>query len=309
MAALRDYVSLVKPGIITGNLISACGGFLLGSRGAVEWGTLLATLAGIALTIGGGCTLNNCVDRDIDARMQRTCNRPLPQGRIPLQHALLLGAALCLAGIAMLARFCDPLTAIVTAMGLGIYAGFYSLLFKRTPHGTWVGSLAGAVPPLAAYCAASHRLDWAGVILFAMYAAWQFPHAYAIAILHLQDYARAAIPVLPVTRGAARVKRFMPAYVLAFTGCALLLYLTRNAGLGYLAVLLALSAAWFRSSWKGRTTTDNRRWARRSFGYSILMVMGLSVMMSIDYVVPVTHVPTPSLALASQFVHLAFLNW
>ena len=210
MGTFRDYLGLTKPGIIFGNLVSVAGGLFLGSRGQPNWLTFAATVAGIALVIGGGCALNNFIDQDIDALMLRTRNRPLVQKKIPAAHALILGLLLAIFGLSLLALFTNMLATLITFAGLLVYVVLYSMWLKRSPHGTWVGSLSGAVPPLAGYCAASGQLDTAGLILFAIYAFWQFPHAYAIAILHLQDYARASIPVLPVVRGVARVKRDMP---------------------------------------------------------------------------------------------------
>jgi heme o synthase len=214
------------------------------------------------------------------------------QGRIAAVHALILGLLLSIFGLSLLALFTNMLTILVTFAGLLVYVVFYSLWLKRSPHGTWVGSLSGAVPPLAGYCAASGQLDTAGLVLFAIYAFWQFPHAYAIAILHLQDYARASIPVLPVVRGVARVKRDMPFYVAVFTLCALLLYFTHNTGMSYLAVILFLGLAWIRSTWRDRKCADDRRWARKSFVYSIVMVMAMSLMMSVD------SIPKPDLNIA-----------
>lgn len=314
MDKLRDYYALTKPGIIMGNLVSVAGGFLLGSRGQVSITTFAATLLGVALVIAGGCVFNNCIDRDIDALMQRTRNRPLVRKRVTLAEALTLGAILALSGFLVLVLFTNPLVSLITLAGFLVYVVLYSLSLKRTRHGTWVGSLSGAVPPLAGYCAASHQLDVAGLILFAMYALWQFPHAYAIAVLHLQDYARASIPVLPVVRGVARIKRHMPAYVAAFTACALLLFFTHNVGWGYLTVLLAMGFAWMRSAWHGRNGEDDRRWARKSFGYSVLMIMALSIMMSVDFASPRASIQSAPLATASSLqpaskIIIAFLGF
>ena len=284
MGTFRDYLGLTKPGIIFGNLVSVAGGLFLGSRGQPNWLTFAATVAGIALVIGGGCALNNFIDQDIDALMLRTRNRPLVQKKIPAAHALILGLLLAIFGLSLLALFTNMLATLITFAGLLVYVVLYSMWLKRSPHGTWVGSLSGAVPPLAGYCAASGQLDTAGLILFAIYAFWQFPHAYAIAILHLQDYARASIPVLPVVRGVARVKRDMPVYVAVFTLCALLLFFTHNTGISYLAVMLFLGLAWTRSTWLDRKCADDRRWAKKSFGYSIVMVMAMSLMMSVDFI-------------------------
>lgn len=156
MNRLKHYVALTKPGIIMGNLVSVAGGFLLGSRGHISASTFLAVMLGLALVIAGGCVLNNCIDRDIDALMQRTRNRPLVLKSVTLLEALVWGALLSLCGFLTLILFTNPLATVVAFAGFVIYAGLYSLGLKRTQHGTWVGSLAGAVPPLAGYCAATY---------------------------------------------------------------------------------------------------------------------------------------------------------
>ncbi len=300
MWILRDYLALTKPGIIFGNLVSVAGGLFLGSRGQPSAEILLASITGIALVIGGGCTLNNFIDQDIDALMLRTRNRPLVQHRIPAFHALIFGHVLAICGLSLLALYTNLLATLVTLAGLLVYVVLYSLWLKRSPHGTWVGSLSGAVPPLAGYSAASGQLDAAGLILFAIYALWQLPHAYAIAILYLQDYARASIPVLPVVRGVAWVKRHMPVYVAIFTLCALLLFFTHNTGTAYLAVILILGSAWTGSTWRDRISTDDRRWAKKSFAYSIVMIMAVSLMMAVDFMPNPVPDAAPIISVASR---------
>ncbi len=303
MSRFRDYLSLAKPGIIFGNLVSVSGGLFLGSQGYPDLRVIVATLLGVALAIAGGCTLNNLIDKDIDALMLRTQKRPLPNGRVRDLDALLLGLLLASSGLFLLWRYANPLASLVTLFGFAVYVLLYSLWLKRTTHGTWVGSLSGAVPPLAGYCAASGRLDAAGLILFASFALWQLPHAYAIAVLHLNDYARASIPVLPLVRGVSRIKRDMPLYVAAFTLCAILLSIARYTGWSYLAVTLLLGAAWMRSAWRSRNG-DDRVWARQSFAWSIAMVMALSLMMSVDYVHPLHDTNAPSSGLMIAFLSL-----
>lgn len=297
MNRFRDFLSLTKPGIIFGNLVSAAGGLFLGGKGHADPAILSATLLGIALSIGGGCSLNNLIDRDIDALMQRTKNRPLPQGRIPDLQALLFGLGLSCAGIFVLLVYASPLAAWVTFGGLFVYVVLYSLMSKRTKYGTWVGSLSGAVPPLAGYCAASGRLDAPGLILFATFALWQLPHAYAIAVLHIKDYEKASIPVLALVRGVDGIKRNMPFYVGAFTLCALLLFFASATGWAYLAVTLLLGASWIRAALRARRG-DDRSWAKQSFAWSIAAVMALSLMMSLDHDPALTPAPSSGLLIA-----------
>ncbi|MDE1989938.1 MAG: heme o synthase [Betaproteobacteria bacterium] len=282
--AFRDYLSITKPGIVLGNLVSVAGGFFLASRGRIDWLLLLATGLGIALVIGSGCVFNNCIDRDIDCKMRRTRNRALVRGRVSLGSALAIGLGLGLGGSLLLYTLTNLLTVAVVLSGFGIYVGVYSLYMKRhSRYGTLVGSLAGAVPPLAGYCAVTNHFDLGAVMLLLMFSLWQLPHAYAIAILHLQDYTAAEIPVLPVAKGVPFAKKHMAGYVAAFMVASLLPALGRYTGLGYLAVALALGGYWLYVAWDGRNAVDDRLWARKLFLFSIVMIMALSLMMSVDF--------------------------
>jgi protoheme IX farnesyltransferase len=281
---LKRYLSLAKPGIIFGNLISAAGGFFLGSRGHVDIAQLFATLTGLALVIGGGCTLNNCIDRDIDSIMKRTQARPLVTKAVSVRRALIFGLILALAGLVLLQLVTNVLTAMIATFGFIIYVFAYSLWLKRSPHGTWVGGLSGAVPPLAAYCAASNQFDWAALVIYVMYVLWQFPHAYAIGILHLEDYILVSMPILPVVRGVKRVRQQAPYEIAAFLICASLLFFLGQVGWIYLLTLIAIGFLWIKSALRSSANVDDRLWARQSFAYSILMVVGLSFTMAFDWV-------------------------
>lgn len=284
MAAFRDYLSVAKPGIVLGNLVSVGGGFFLASRGRVDWQLLLATVLGIALVVGSGCVFNNCIDRDIDRKMRRTRRRALVQGRMTLGSALAYGALLGLAGCLLLYRFTNLLTLAVVLGGFFIYVGVYSLYMKRhSRYGTLVGSLAGAVPPLAGYCAVSNHFDLGALMLLCIFSLWQLPHAYAIAILHLQDYTAAQIPVLPVAKGVPFAKKRMARYVAVFIMASVLPTFGRYTGMSYLAVSLALGSYWLYVAWNGRHAVDDRLWARKLFLFSIVMIMALSLMMSLDF--------------------------
>ncbi len=281
---IKDYLSLTKPGIVLGNLVSVGGGFFLASRGSVDAGLLLATVLGIALVIGSGCVFNNFIDRDIDAKMLRTCNRVLVQRKISPRAALLYGAILGFAGFWLLYRATNLITILIVLFGFGVYVGLYSLCLKRnSSYATLVGSLAGAAPPLAGYCAVTNHFDLGAVILLFIFSLWQMPHAYAIAIFHLEDYTAAAIPMFPVAHGVPATQKHMVRYVAAFTVAALMLPLDNYTGWGYLVVALAMGGYWLHMAWSGRAVVDERAWARRIFIFSIAMIMALNVMMSVDW--------------------------
>ena len=251
-ATLKNYISITKPGIILGNMISVMGGFFLASRGRVDIALLLSTLVGISLVIASACVLNNCVDRDLDRMMTRTRDRVLAQGMMMPKAAVFYAFVLCMGGIALLQATANLLCVAVVQTGFVVYVVVYSLYLKRhSVHAALIGSLAGAAPPLAGYCAVSNRFDLGAVILLLIFCLWQLPHFYSIAILHLDEYAAAKIPVLPVTHGVAATKRQMVGYILAFTVAASMLTFSGYTGYRYLAVALASGMAWLAFAWRG----------------------------------------------------------
>lgn len=286
---LKRYFLVVKPGIIAGNLISAAGGFLLAAQGRVDMALLWATLLGLSLVVASGCAFNNCIDRDIDARMRRTQKRVLVTGAMSVRAAFAHGVVLGLAGFGLLWTGTNALTFTCALAGFVIYVGVYSLWMKRhSVYGTLVGSLSGAVPPVAGYCAVTGRFDMGALILLAMFSLWQMPHSYAIAIFRLQDYEAAGIPVLPVVRGVSKAKQQIVLYILAFAVATVMLTVGGYAGLGYLAVACATSLWWLRMAVSGyRPSIDERVWARRVFFFSIITITALSVMMALDFRAPV----------------------
>ena len=211
---IKRYINITKPGIIMGNLISVAGGFLLASRGEVDSLLMLMTVLGLSLVVASGCVLNNCIDTDIDAKMQRTRNRATVTGDVSIAHALQFGVALAVLGFGLLIRYTNSIAVGFAVLGYAVYVGVYSLYMKRkSVYGTLVGSLSGAVPPVVGYCAASGQFDAGAAILLLMFSLWQMPHSYAIAIFRFDDYAKANIPVLPVAKGIAKTKLHIVLYL------------------------------------------------------------------------------------------------
>ena len=286
--SIKNYVLVAKPGIVFGNLISAAAGFLLASKGRVDGLALPATLIGISLVVASGGVFNNCVDRDIDRKMLRTRHRALAQGLIKLPVAVAYATILGLAGLALLWAATNLLAVSLVLAGLTIYVGVYSLYLKRhSVYSTLIGSLAGAAPPLAGYCAVTGRFDLGAVILLAIFSLWQMPHCYAIAVFRFEDYTNAAIPVLPVTHGTAAAQKHMVGYILAFMAATLMLTVGGYTGYRTFAVAAALGLSWLYLAWSGYQAKGERLWARKLFIFSILTIFILSVMMSIDFTAPV----------------------
>ena len=281
---IKDYISIAKPGIISGNLISTAGGFFLASRGRIDIAALIATLGGVSLVVASACVCNNCIDRNLDRMMKRTYNRALARGALSVGTASLYAALLGIMGVALLWAETNILSVAIVSAGFGIYVGIYSLYLKRTSgYATLIGSLAGAAPPLAGYCAVANRFDLGAVILWAIFILWQIPHYYSIAIFRFDDYTAVKIPILPVERGVAAAKKHIVGYILGFIAAAPMLTFRGYTGYGYFAVTAVSGLVWLFIACSGFRTSDERLWARKLYIFSILAMLILSFMMSIDF--------------------------
>ncbi|CAI1564457.1 heme o synthase [Serratia quinivorans] len=281
---IKQYLQVTKPGIIFGNLISVVGGFLLASKGSIDYPLFLATLVGVSLVVASGCVFNNYIDRDIDKKMERTKNRVLVKGLIAPSVSLVYATALGIAGFALLYIGANPLAMWLAVMGFVVYVGVYSLYMKRhSVYGTLIGSLSGAAPPVIGYCAVTNEFDAGALILLAIFSLWQMPHSYAIAIFRFKDYQAANIPVLPVVKGISVAKNHITVYIVAFMIATLMLTLGGYAGYKYLIVAAAVSVWWLGMALRGYKTENDSVWARKLFVFSIIAITSLSVMMSIDF--------------------------
>jgi protoheme IX farnesyltransferase len=275
-ARIKNYLLVAKPGIILGNLISAAAGYFLASKGRIDGFALAATLLGISLVVASGGVFNNWVDRNLDRKMLRTRHRALAQGLIKPSIAVSYAAILSLAGLALLWAAANPLAVVIVLAGLVIYVGVYSLYLKRNSvYSTVIGSLAGATPPLAGYCAVTGRFDLGAAILLSIFSLWQMPHCYAIAVFRFDDYTAAAI------------KKHMVGYILAFMAATLMLTFGGYTGYRTLAVATGLGLSWLYMAWWGYQASNERLWGKKLFIFSILTIFILSVMMSIDFTAPV----------------------
>jgi protoheme IX farnesyltransferase len=283
LSRIKKYVLVAKPGIVLGNLITATGGFFVASRGCIDIAVLLYGLIGISLVVASGCVLNNVADKDLDRKMARTRNRVLAKGLMSAKTAIGYASWLGIAGTTLLVAGTNRLTVAIVLAGWTIYVGVYSLVLKRRwAYATWIGSLAGAAPPLAGYCAVSGRFDLEAWILLCIFSLWQIPHAYAIAIFRFDEYTEAGIPVLPVTQGMPAAKKRIIASILGFLAASLMLTFCGYAGYSYLAAAAALGFVWLFMAFSGYRTSNDRLWAKRLFVFSILAIVVLSAMMSID---------------------------
>lgn len=279
------YLSVTKPGIIMGNLISVAGGFLLAARGDIDISLMLATLVGLSLVVASGCAINNLIDRDIDATMSRTQSRVTVTGEMSGLAAFFHGVVLAIFGFALLAIYTNKTAVFFAAFGYLIYVGVYSLYMKRNSiYGTLVGSFSGAVPPVVGYCAVTGQFDTGALILLIMFSLWQMPHSYAIAIFRYQDYKAANIPVLPVAQGIEKAKRHIVLYIAIYALVVILLPLYGYTGAYFMAVACTTSFWWLLMALKGyRQDININGWAKRIFAFSIVNITALCIAMALDY--------------------------
>jgi protoheme IX farnesyltransferase len=199
---MRDYISLTKPRITWLILMSAGVGYFFGLRGLsfwqIHWWALMHTILGTGLIASGTAALNQWYEREGDAKMRRTSDRPLPAGRLDANRALAFGIGLAVVGFGELAWFVNMLSAVLGGATLVSYLFVYTPLKQRSWLSTTVGAFPGAMPPMIGFAAAAGTLTPQAWVLFAILFLWQFPHFYAIAWMYRDDYARAGIRMLPV---------------------------------------------------------------------------------------------------------------
>jgi heme o synthase len=283
---IKGYLSITKPGIIIGNLISVAAGFFLAAKTeSADVLLLICTLVGVALVIASGCVINNIFDRDIDQKMSRTQQRLLVKGEINVDHAFIFALVLLLAGTALMYRMTNPLSAVMVLLGFVFYVFFYTMWYKRhSVYGTLVGSISGAVPPLVGYLAVTNYISLEAVLLFTLFCLWQMPHSYAIAMFRMQDYRDAGIPVLPVVEGIEKARKHMMAYVIAFNLVAFALFVLGNCGYEYLVVAAAVCLMWTRVTFRQVDQENYVSWSKTVFKTSLVVVMGISSVMGLELI-------------------------
>lgn len=281
---LKEYVSITKPGIIMGNLISVLAGYFLAAKSESVTLSLLAyTMVGVALVIASGCVVNNIFDRDIDRKMSRTQNRTLVQGGVNVDHAFLFAIVMLLIGTGLLYKMANPLSAVVVLLGYVFYVFFYTMWYKRTSvYGTLVGSVSGAIPPLVGYLAVTNYISLEAVLLFGLFCLWQMPHSYAIAMFRMQDYEQAGIPVLPVVKGIYKARQHMIAYVVAFSAVAFGLYAFGHTGYEYLLVAAISCYGWSKVTFRRMDESNYIQWSKSVFKTSLLVVTAFSTVLGVE---------------------------
>jgi protoheme IX farnesyltransferase len=279
----RDYVALTKPRIMSLLLLTGGAGAFVGAGGVPSLWVFGATMTGLALACGGASALNHYLDRDIDRLMgSRTDRRPVASGRVPAGRALEFGLALSAFSFVLLDSLVNLPTALLALAGNLFYVLVYTRWLKRTTaQNIVIGGAAGAVPPLVGYASASGHLGWAALVMFAIVFIWTPPHFWALALMIKEHYARAGVPMLPVTRGDRETARQIVRYTTVLVVVTLVPAFVGVFGVEYgvAAAVLGAVFAWYALELR---RTMERAAAVRLFHYSLLYLALLFVAMALD---------------------------
>ena len=280
---VRSYLALCKLRIVELIVFTAVVGMLLAVPGWPPLGRVLLATLGIALAAASAATINHVIDQHIDNRMRRTCYRPLPRGALTANRALVFAAALGVASMAVMTLGVNLLSAVLTFGGLIGYAVVYTAFLKHiTPQNIVLGGAAGAIPPVIGWTAMTGRASPMALSLFLIIFVWTPPHFWALAIHRRDDYAKAGVPMLPVTHGIRLTRLHILLYTVLLVAVSLLPWVLRASGWLYLAAALVLGAGFLYHAvrlWWGR----DERAPMATFRYSILYLSLLFGALLLDH--------------------------
>ena len=279
----NQFFQLCKPRVVSLIVFTAVIGMLLAVPGMVPLQALLAGTLGIALVAGAAAAVNCMVERKIDALMARTRWRPLPRGELTAQQTLVFAGAIGGAGLCLLYHLVNPLTMWLTLATFVGYAVVYTVILKPlTPQNIVIGGASGAMPPVLGWAAVTGAVSHDALLLFLIIFAWTPPHFWALALYKKQEYAKAGVPMLPVTHGDKFTRLHVLLYTLILTAVTLLPFATRMCGLIYLGAALLLDAVFLYYA-IGIYLRYSDRLARRTFRYSIAYLTALFAALLLDH--------------------------
>jgi protoheme IX farnesyltransferase len=285
-AVWRDYFELTKPRVVSLIVLTAVVGALLASPGFPPLDALIYGNLGIALAAGSAAAFNHVLDRRIDAYMARTRGRPLPTGTLSHRQAIAFATVLGIASMLVLVLLVNTLTAVLTFCSLIGYAVLYTVWLKRaTPQNIVIGGAAGAAPPVLGWAAVTNTIDPHALLLFLIIFAWTPPHFWALAIARRNDYAKAGIPMLPVTHGVEFTRLHVLLYTVILALVTVLPYVTGMSGLIYLAAAVVLNARFLVHAVRLKMTRRDDL-PMRVFRFSINYLMWLFLALLVDHYLP-----------------------
>ena len=285
-ARLSQFYQLTKPRVVSLIVFTAVIGMFLATPGMVPLQALIAGTIGIALTAGAAAAVNCLVEQRIDAVMARTRARPLPRGQVTPLQTLVFAGVIGGLGLFTLHQWVNELTMWLTLATFVGYAVVYTMILKPlTPQNIVIGGASGAMPPVLGWAAVTGEVTTQAMILFLIIFAWTPPHFWALALYRTEDYAKAGLPMLPVTHGARYTRLQVLLYTLILFGVSLLPFAIRMSGWIYLAAALALGGAFVAYAVRIFVAYSDQL-ARRTFRYSIFYLATLFAALLVDHYFP-----------------------
>ena len=279
----RQFLALTKPRVVSLIVFTAVIGMFLAAPGLPPASPVFFATLGIALVAGAAAAINCLVEQKIDAVMQRTRRRPLPRGEITSLQTLLFAGLVGGVGLWLLYHFVNPVTMWLTFATFIGYAVVYTVLLKpATPQNIVIGGASGAMPPVLGWSAVTGDVPPEALLLFLIIFVWTPPHFWSLALYRRDDYARAGLPMLPVTHGPRYTRLMIVLYTVALIGVTLMPYALRMSGVLYLAAALALGGV-FLAYAIGMYRHYSDRLARATFRYSIVYLAALFSALLIDH--------------------------
>ena len=283
MTLLKSYYQLCKPNVVYMMLICAFVGMLLAEQTVSSYSYLFISLTGIAFCAASAAAINQVVDREADASMTRTDQRPLPKGDLSVTHASIFAFVIGLLGALILYLYVNTLTMILTIGSLIGYAFIYTVYLKRaTPQNIVIGGLAGAAPPLLGWSSVSNTIDPFALLLVLIIFVWTPPHFWALAIYRKEEYAKESIPMMPVTHGVAFTKLQIVLYTIILFIVSVLPYVVLMSGIIYLVSALVLSTIFLYYSINLFYSDDDQD-AMNTFQYSIYYIFLIFLALLVDH--------------------------
>jgi heme o synthase len=280
---LRAFYALTKPRVVSLIVFTAVIGMFLATPGGVPLQILLAGTVGIAFVAGAAAAINCLVEQKIDAVMKRTQWRPLPQGELSAAQTLVFAGVLGGAGLWLLLQFVNALTMWLTLATFVGYAVIYTVILKpATPQNIVIGGASGAMPPVLGWAAVTGQVTIEPLLLFLIIFAWTPPHFWALALYRTEDYARAGVPMLPVTHGKAYTRLQVLLYTLILFAVSLLPYVIRMSGALYLVSALVLGGIFLGYALRIYFAYSDAV-AQKTFRYSIAYLAFLFAALLVDH--------------------------
>jgi protoheme IX farnesyltransferase len=281
----KNYLEIIKPGIILGNAILIMGSFFLASRNtSFNFFLFFYTILGTSFVIASACIFNNLIDHDIDKKMSRTNRRVLSRKLMSVLSASIFAVFLGVSGIFILGFLVNGLSMIFAILGFFIYVVLYTLLYKRKSfYSTFIGSFSGSMPSIIGYTAVSNNIDICSVLLYIIFIFWQMSHFYAIAIVRIKDYQKAKIPIFPLVKGITITKKHIFYYIIGFIISSSLLTFLGFLSYNFLFLSSIINFYWLFLAHSNIRTNNDKKDSMRLFYYSIIVVVLFNIFVLVDF--------------------------